>query len=204
MEKNYQEVLTKNFLAPKIIRPITTKLEVKAKVGQVSVVAFIVLGSDGSSSLDGTSTALSTPADRRVFLKSRRAFDCILIGGKTARSDSYLRTPVPLVIVSHSRPSVLDQNPHAHWWNCSPGEALLRAQTEFGPRIAIEGGISFLTNLLEKGLVDELRLSITPRSGGENKINSAQLLDQFQDISVTKLDDTIFYICSAPKVRIQK
>lgn len=173
-------------------------------MGQVSVVAFIVLGSDGSSTLEGSSTALSTPVDRRVFLKSRRAFDCILIGGRTASSDSYMRTPAPLVIVSHSRPDVLDQNSRARWWNCPPAEALFRAQTEFGPRIAIEGGISFLTTLLARGLVDELRLTVTPISGGENKINSAQLLDQFQDIRISNLEDTTFYICSAPKVRIQK
>lgn len=173
-------------------------------MGQVSAVAFLVLGSDGSSTLDGSSTALSTPADRRVFLESRRAFDCILIGGRTASSDSYLRTPAPLVIASHSKPDVLDQNPRAHWWNCSPAEALLRAQGEFGRAIAIEGGINFLTPLLERGLVDELRLSITPISGGEDKVKSAQLLNQFQNISVRTLEDTTFYICSAPKIRNQK
>ena len=201
MRKKYQSPLTNEVRG---VADILADIQGKAKVSPVSVVAFLVLGSDGSSSLNGMSAGLSTPADRTYFLEARRKFNCILIGGRTANSESYARTPTPLVIVSRARPSLLDQNPRAHWWNCSPVDALKRAKEDFGLAIAIEGGINFLSTLLQSGVIDELRLSITPKSGGENMMNPNDLIGKFQKVVKSKIDDTIFYVCSSPKIKSQK
>lgn len=164
----------------------------------MSVVAFLALGSDGSSSAFGSSAGVSTPADRSVFLAARRAFDAILIGGRTASSEPYLRTPAPLIVVSHTQPSVTEKNPRALWWNCSPSEALERALTDFGSDICVEGGVNFLRELLSQGKIDELRLSVTPFTGGENRINIAELLAEFRSVTKSHLDETQFYLCTEP------
>lgn len=170
----------------------------------MSVVAFLVMGSDGSSTLDGSSSLLSTQSDRTTFLNSRRSFACILVGGRTAESEPYDRTPAPLIIISRSLPQVLGRNPQAHWWNMSPGAAVAKAKREFGTAIAIEGGINFLATLLGEGLVDELRLSVTPMAGGENKVNSADLFACFQHVEESQRGDTNLFICTSPKAKSRK
>ncbi|MBC7464147.1 MAG: dihydrofolate reductase family protein [Actinobacteria bacterium] len=164
----------------------------------MSVVAFLVLGSDGSSSASGTSAGVTTSADRSVFLAARRACDAILIGGRSAASEPYARTPVPLIVVSTTRPDILNKNPKAIWWNCSPSDAIQRATSEFGSRICVEGGVNFLNELLKHGKIAELRLSITPYSGGDNPIDIAALLAHFGRISKSRTDETQFYICTEP------
>ena len=49
----------------------------------------------------------------------------------------------------------------------------------FGPRIHIEAGISIINELLRAGRIDELELSITEASGGEDKIDINELLSHF-------------------------
>ena len=169
-------------------------------MGDVSAVAFLVLGSDGSSTLHASSSALSTSADRTAFLNRRRAFDCIIVGGQTAANESYRKTPVPLIVVSRTHPAVLDQNPQSHWWPIDPAEAVKRARTEFGSEVCIEGGVKFLVYLLEHGCVDRLELSITPAMGGENPININELLNRFTKRERQVVEDTIFYSCSEPKL----
>jgi riboflavin biosynthesis pyrimidine reductase len=92
------------------------------------VIASLVLGADGSSTLLGTSDTVTTPIDRQRFLARRRGCDAILIGGNTARNERYEKTPVPLIVLSHTRPEVLEENPRAHWWTLSPVEAVARAR----------------------------------------------------------------------------
>lgn len=162
------------------------------------VIASLVLGADGSSSLRGNSAAISTPIDRERFLARRKLCDVIIVGGKTAKADGYTTTPVPLVIISHSRPGLLDVNPKVHWWMMPATEAIERAQKEFGPTICIEGGISMISELLEAGAISQLELSISPNTGGENKMDRAQLLKYFKKVKEELIVETIFYTCTEP------
>jgi riboflavin biosynthesis pyrimidine reductase len=162
----------------------------------MATVATLVLGIDGSSALNGNSDGVSSMADREQFLIRRRASDCLIIGGNTARSDRYRQTPVPLVILSRSRPDLIAINPQVHWWNLSPAHALVRARAEFGEKILIEAGVSIITELLALGLVDQLELSITPASRGEKKIDAKELLQHFRNIQTTQVGDTTFHSCS--------
>lgn len=169
----------------------------------MAVIASLVLGADGSSTLHGSSAAITTPIDRQRFLARRRLSDAILIGGNTARSEGYKKTPAPLVIISHSRPALLDENPKAHWWMMPITEAVVRAQKEFGTTISIEGGVAMISELLGAGAISQLELSITPHNGGENKIDPLELFSHFEKIEMIKEDDTVFYTCTVP-LMIQK
>lgn len=164
----------------------------------MAVIASLVLAADGSSTLFGTSDTVTTPIDRQRFLARRRLCDAILIGGNTARNERYEKTPVPLVIVSHTRPALLDQNPKAHWWLLSPVEAVARARWEFGNTLSIEGGIAFISELLDARLISQLELSITSHVGGENKVDYLDLLAHFEKIETEELEGTIFHTCTFP------
>lgn len=164
----------------------------------MAVIASLVLGADGSSSLRGNSAAISTPIDQQRFLARRRLCDVIVVGGKTARSERYKKTPAPLVIISHSRPDLLDKNSNAHWWAVSPAQAVERAKRDFGPNVSVEGGVLMLLELLEAGAISQLVLSISPHSGGEHKIDHHKLLSYFNKVEKEVVDDTTFFTCTVP------
>lgn len=169
----------------------------------MAVIGSLVLGADGSSTLGGNSQLISNPLDQERFLARRRLCNAILIGGNTARLEAYQRTPVPVVVLSHTRPPLLDQNPKAHWWNLSPTEAVERAVREFGERLSAESGVSLLTDLLDANLITELNLTITPKVGGEKKMDYKTLLAHFENIQTEEIDGTIFYTCTSP-ITLQK
>jgi riboflavin biosynthesis pyrimidine reductase len=164
----------------------------------VAVISSLVLGADGTSTLHGNSESVTTPIDRQLFLARRRLCDAILIGGNTARNERYQKTPVPLVVLSHTRPAILDQNSQARWWMLSPAQAVSRAQWEFGNDLSIEGGIAFISELLNANLLTQLELSITPHVGGEEKIDYLNLLSHFEKITTQEIEGTIFHTCTIP------
>jgi riboflavin biosynthesis pyrimidine reductase len=145
----------------------------------MTVTVTLVVGADGSTSKNGNSSGVSSAADRTEFLSRRRLADCILIGGNTARSEPYHRTPVPVVVLSRSLINPIADNRLAHCWNLSPEKAIKRAQKTFGPNIHVEAGIAIIKELLGADLVDVLELSITDVVGGEDRIDIEQLLSHF-------------------------
>ena len=159
----------------------------------MSVVATLVVSQDGASSKDLSSRGISSAEDRKIFLQRRRAVDCIIIGGNTARHEPYNRTPVPLVVVSRSLVNPVAGNHLAHLWNCSPAQAVEKAKKSFGENILIEGGISFINELIDHDLIDQLELSITPASGGENIVDWHLLLQRFSSSRSHEESGTIFY-----------
>ena len=156
----------------------------------MAVIATLVVGRDGSTSKDGNSGGVSSPADRQSFLARRREADCILIGGNTARVEPYHRTPVPVVVISKSLINPLSDNRLAHCWNLSPELALDRAVKTFGEDIHIEAGISILSELITAGRVDLLELSITDIQGGQHKLDLEELLSHFTIENERILDGT--------------
>ncbi len=158
----------------------------------MTVTVTLVVGSDGSTSKHGSSAGVTSAADRSEFLARRRNADCILIGGNTARTEPYHRTPVPVVVISRSLINPLADNRLAHCWNLSPEKALDRAIKTFGPNIHIEAGASIVTELISAGRVDTLELSITPATGGEDFIDVNQLLSHFSQRTEVVNSDTRF------------
>ena len=159
----------------------------------MSIVATLVVGSDGSTSKESRSAGVSSDADRQVFLQRRREVDCIIIGGNTARHEPYNRTPVPLIVISRSLVNPVQGNHLALFWNCSPVMAVDKARALFGEKILIEGGISMINELLEHKKIDQLELSVTPATGGEDTIDIKQLLSHFSQIDKREESGTVFY-----------
>jgi len=158
----------------------------------MTVTVTLVTGADGSTSKGGTSAGVSSAADRTAFLARRRAADCILIGGNTARTEPYQRTPVPVVVISRALINPLANNRLAHCWNLSPEKALDRAIKTFGPQVHVEAGASIIQELVDAGRIDALELSITEVVGGEDKINLDLLLNYFSRKSERVIDGTRF------------
>jgi riboflavin biosynthesis pyrimidine reductase len=156
----------------------------------VSIVATIVVGADGSSTINGSSTEVTSAADRATFLQRRRLVDCIIIGGNTARNEPYSKTPVPLVVVSRQAHPNL---PAAHVWDLDPKDALTKALQEFGENILIEGGASFISYLLEQNLVDVLELSVTHATGGADIFDYERFLSLAHSVIKNIVSDTTFY-----------
>jgi riboflavin biosynthesis pyrimidine reductase len=159
----------------------------------VSIVATLVVGSDGSTSKESRSAGVSSVADRQVFLQRRREVDCIIIGGNTARHEPYNRTPVPLVVISRSLVNPVQGNHLAFFWNCSPEQAVEKARRQFGNKILIEGGITMISELIDHGVIDQLELSVTPASGGDERIDWKELLARFSHCTSREIEGTTFY-----------
>ena len=156
------------------------------------VAANLVLGSDGSTTLAGSSSGLSTSADRERFHKLRKSFDVILIGGNTASLEPYSSTPLPLIVLS-SRPlsGEAAKNPQAILWNKPIREAISEASDAFG-RVLIEAGPTLLREATATGLVSDLHLTISPISGGENQIDLQQLTTGFEELFREEIEGTLF------------
>jgi riboflavin biosynthesis pyrimidine reductase len=159
----------------------------------VSVVATLVVGLDGSTSKESRSAGISSPADRHTFLQRRRAVDCIIVGGNTARHEPYNRTPVPLVVISRSLVNPVQGNHLALLWNCSPAHAVEKARTQFGENILIEGGVSMINELIDQGIIEQLELSVTQASGGDERIDWKLLLSKFASCQSREVEGTTFY-----------
>lgn len=151
------------------------------------VIGTLVVGADGSTSKNGNSAGVTTALDRSEFLQRRRSADCIIIGGNTARTEPYQRTPVPVVVLSRTLINPLSGNRLAHCWNLTPEKALDKALETFGPRIHIEAGASIFQELISAGRIDQLELSLTEITGGEDKLDIQKLLSSF---TMTK-DETV-------------
>lgn len=159
----------------------------------MSIVATLVVGADGSTSKESRSAGVSSTADRQIFLQRRREVDCIIIGGNTARHEPYNRTPVPLVVISRSLVNPVQGNHLALLWNCSPVQAVEKAKTQFGENILIEGGITMINDLIKNKIIDRIELSVTPATGGEDRIDWKALLAHFAQRESREIDGTTFY-----------
>ena len=156
------------------------------------IIATLVVGADGSTSKYGNSAGVTTALDRSEFLQRRRNADCIIIGGNTARSEPYQRTPVPVVVLSRALVNPLSGNRLAHCWNLSPVKAVDKALETFGPRIHIEAGATVIEELVTAGRIDELELSITAITDGEDKLDVENFLTHFTIIKDQSVDGTRF------------
>lgn len=146
----------------------------------MSVVASLVIGADGSTS---PSNLISNGVDREQFLKFRATMDCIITGGNTYRTESYHRTPVPLIVLTH-HDFTSDRliNSQALFWNLSLSRAIEKAGAEFGENIHLECGKNLLQEALALQLITHLRLTITDRTGGRDKVEVDYLLSFFTDV----------------------
>lgn len=148
------------------------------------VVANLVIGSDGSTSKNGSSMDLSSPADRARFHEIRSKSDAILIGGATARREPYKKTPLPLFIVTHSLVKLQPKNQLARQLNVDPITALYEIEKFFAAReqaqLLVEAGPKLLQILIDNRKINKLHLTINHATTGENKIDVDKLIKNFR------------------------
>ena len=158
----------------------------------MEVFASLVVGADGSTTKGGNSRGITSGVDRTAFLARRRSADFLLIGGETARTEPYHRTPVPVVIASRSMINALADNRIAHWWNLSPTAALAKGVAKFGENVLVESGPVIIDELIESKALDGIYLSITEVTNGENPIDISALLEKFDQINRKQIEGTEF------------
>jgi riboflavin biosynthesis pyrimidine reductase len=146
--------------------------------GPRGVYANLVIGKDGSTIFNGNSQKLSTRADRRRFHEIREHADVIIIGRNTAEKEPYSRTPKPLIILSRTLPEFA-KNPEAIIWNKPLRDVVTDARELFGPRILLESGTRLLTSFVDEDLLDGIYLTISPITGGEQRIDWRSLFKDF-------------------------
>jgi riboflavin biosynthesis pyrimidine reductase len=158
----------------------------------MSVFASLVVGADGSTSKNGSSGGISSGVDRTTFLARRRNADFILIGGQTARTEPYHRTPVPVVVASRSMINALADNRLAYWWNLPPVSALEKGIKKFGPNVLVEAGPQLINELIQARVLDGIYISITSVTDGDDVINIEELLSNFTSIDRNEIEGTFF------------
>jgi len=158
----------------------------------MSVFASLVVGADGATTKNGSSRAISSGIDRTSFLARRRAVDFIFIGGETARTEPYHRTPVPVVVSSRSLVNALADNRLAHWWNLSPSVAIEKGIKKFGQNVLVESGARMLEQLLSARTLDGIYLSVTNVKDGDDLVDYEKMLQNFYSIDRQVIGDTLF------------
>jgi riboflavin biosynthesis pyrimidine reductase len=146
---------------------------------------------DGRATLGGTSRALGGPQDLQMLLALRRRADALLVGPETVRAEGYGPLPCPAVLVSRSF-----ELPWEAGLFAAPGQNVLVYSRAAGSvpevaadvelvaeddlravledlrargveRLLCEGGPTLNRALLDRGLLDELFLTLAPVVSGD-------------------------------------
>ena len=84
------------------------------------------------------------------------------------------------------------ENTKAHIWQLDPISAIKKAGDEFGGNILVEGGMNLIQELLIANQIDELYLTLSNKSGGENVYDLSALTRDFTVESSEKVDGETF------------
>ena len=158
----------------------------------MTIFANLVIGQDGSTSVGGTSSGLSSQEDRRRFHELRSRVDAIFIGGSTARIEPYRNTPKPLVVVSKSENILeISENNLAEISNQEPIKALQYTQSKYGQNVLVEGGPNLLNEVI--AIVDELYITISNKNGDGQLVSFDGLTRDFIMEDMENIEGEIFY-----------
>ena len=156
----------------------------------VIATANLIVGKDGSTTVAGSSTPLSTEEDRRRFHQLRTDSDLILIGGNTARREPYKRTPIPLYILTHTKVRLAPKNQLAKQFTMTPTQMINEISNNFPPqdskagiKLLVEAGPKLLQQMINDSLIDQLYLSINLEKTGDNQISIEALTSTFKLIT---------------------
>jgi riboflavin biosynthesis pyrimidine reductase len=156
----------------------------------MSVIATLVVGANGATSLAGSSVGISTPADRNRFLALHRRAGVHVVGSNSAASELYTSSKIPLVILTQSTPSEGKQN--SEIINTSEGlqKVMHEIKNRFPAPVVVEAGPNLLTSLVEQGCIEEIELSLSPALGDGNYVDHTKLLSHFIITSDDLIDGT--------------
>ena len=158
----------------------------------MKIIANLVIGSDGSTTSNNSSKALSSKRDRERFHNLRKMADAILIGGNSARNEPYGSTPIPLFVISKSQSiSEISSNEKAKIFNRNPKDAVDAIRKLGFKTLLFEGGPNLLLDLINE--IDELYITISTATGDGQVISFDGITRNF--VMEDKEDDNgeIFY-----------
>ncbi len=163
----------------------------------MSAIASLVVGRDGSTSLNGNSQGLSTPADRARFLALHRSAPAIVIGSNTATHDPYSTSRVPVYVFTREERKQFKPNftPIYVPTLQELEKEFRRIAGSYSTPIVVEAGASLLQTLINLGCIDFLYLSIVPISPQENQISMTELLSNFTVESEENIEGTRLLKC---------
>ena len=161
------------------------------------VTANLIVGQDGSTTLNGSSTGLSAAPDRLRFHQLRDHQQLIIIGGNTARREPYKRTPIPLYILTHAKNRLQPKNQLAKQFQLTPAQLLAEISSNFQcqqPQInvLVEAGPNLLMQMIDQSLIDYLYLTVNLERQGENKISIGDLVKKFELLESDKIENCEF------------
>ena len=164
---------------------------------EMTVIASLVVGSNGATSLDGRSSGLSTAADRTRFLERHRSAAAFIIGKKSATIESYAASQVPIFIFTRSTQQLSLAHPLMQQVTVDRNLAEITQLIDLRITgdIVVEAGVSLLRALIDVGVVDILELSISPIEGDGDFINVEELLSHFVVVSDYEVDGTRLLEC---------
>lgn len=140
------------------------------------LISNLIIGSNGATTLAGSSYGLSFPADKERMQIIRGLAGAILVGGNTYRSEPYQKLAKP-VLVSSSKADSLPKPIHGEVLQYSPIELAEYALEKYQSPILIEGGRDFLLPLLKSGKIKRMYLTISKTKGDDRFVNHAELID---------------------------
>ncbi len=160
----------------------------------MSVIATLVIGSNGATALGGGSTGLSTPADRQRFLALHRSANVYITGRNSFIAESYAQSSSPVLILSRSLEPVVG----ARVIDASHGlpHAMREIARAYVGPIVVEAGAGLFLELLRSGTLEEVELSIVPIEGDSHFINLAEVLSHVEIIDDQMIDGTRLLKCS--------
>jgi riboflavin biosynthesis pyrimidine reductase len=158
----------------------------------MALIATLVVGANGATTLGGNSSCLSTPPDRARFLTLHRSAAAIITGKHSANSEDYSKTKVPIYIFTRSGLDLSLGHPHMQSVKIEGNlaEVSRDIHNQITGDVIVEAGPELLTALIGVGVIKELQLSISPIDGDGNFIEIAELLKSFEIESDEILDGT--------------
>ncbi len=163
----------------------------------MAVIASLVIGSNGATSMGGISAPLSTPADRERFLQRHRSAAAFIIGKNSAALESYRATRVPIFVFSRYTTPLTFAHPMMQ--QVTVDRNLLEITRIIDHRIdgeiVVEAGASLLMAMAKSGAIDLIELSRTPILGDGGFIDVDELLADFETISEREVDGTRLLEC---------
>ena len=151
----------------------------------VRVRANLIVAGNGMTTLNGSSRPLSNPEDRRRFHALRKASSAVAIGGSTFRSEPYSKCPLPLFVATTDRDLAgeLSSAQERKFLNLSPLELVKFALKQIDGALLIEGGVSFLRELIEAEIIDELHITRVEKHGDGHPFDDLLLQKHYRLLS---------------------
>ena len=153
------------------------------------VLANMVIGANGATSLNHDSAELSPPADRKRFHEIRKMSTALVVGGNTFRREHYSKAPMPVYVATQTPTSSTSTS---IFIVAAPEMVVRKALEESNGAVLIEGGIRFIAPLLAKGVIDRLFLTRSPISGDGDFFDFENLHRNYQLEISNKVDDVTF------------